>query len=243
VAELQNTSPQADSDRVNRPAVILEPIGDDAGVEQVRVRDLRRRPPTPRISAGPAAPQARPAELRANAGQQAVQVVDFERIEDYLRAYLDGERFASVHPLARGRWLIAWEMLWCADSRIKVIGLGRRAHDALGAFSESLLERCLAPAADRRPEAPSGDTQPAEPLDGLATVAEAYRAQLGDDRCELLTGLLEHWRALAAAVTRHETAADRGSAGELGQRLRWEDGRRLVLFTALVMVEIDRSFA
>jgi hypothetical protein len=138
-------------------------------------------------------------------------------VEDYLRAYLEDERFRSTHPLACGRWIVAWEMLWCADSRTKVIAVGQRAREAMHAFSISL-----------RPD----------PVDGVAGVVGAYREQLGDERSELLGGLLEHWRALAESVSRHEHGMPAGA-----ERLRWEDGRRLALFTALVMVEIDRSFA
>jgi hypothetical protein len=71
----------------------------------------------------------------------------------------------------------------------------------------------------------------------LTSVADAYREQLGDERSELLGGLLEHWRALLLSVRRHDDRSRPPAAP-----LHWEDGRRLVLFTALVMVEFDRSF-
>jgi hypothetical protein len=50
--------------------------------------------------------------------------------------------------------------------------------------------------------------------------------------------LLEPWRALGEKLQRHEQGAQPPD-----ERLRWEDGRRLVLLTALAMVEFDRSFA
>jgi hypothetical protein len=171
--------------------------------------------------------------------QSSVRVVDFERIEDYLRAYLEDERFRSTHPLACGRWVVAWEMLWCADSRAKVTAVGQRARDALQAFATSLLERCTPLAMDPHwPDLLADGSRRPDPLDGLTSVTDAYREQLGEQRSELLRGLLENWRALVESLSRHEDGSQPPA-----ERLRWEDGRRVVLLTALVMVEIDRSFA
>lgn len=162
---------------------------------------------------------------------------DFERIEEYLRSYLEDERFRSTHPLACGRWIVAWELLWCADSRAKVIAVGQRAREAIQAFGVSLLEACTPLAMDARwPELLTERARRTGPLEAVIGVTEAYGEELGHERSELLGGLLEHWRALSEELGGHED-------GSRPERLRWEDGRRLVLFTALVMVEVDRSFS
>jgi hypothetical protein len=184
-------------------------------------------PAAPADASAPAAPEA-----------PAVHPEDFEGIEDYLRAYLEDQRFRSAHPLACGRWVVAWEMLWCADSKAKVIDVGHRACDAMAAFSSSLIELCTPLAMDAQwPELLTGVAPPQEPLEGLLTVTEAYRQQLGEERFGLLHALVGQWRGLLERVLRHEDAP------AVDERLTWEDGRRLVLFTALVMVETDRSFA
>jgi hypothetical protein len=168
-----------------------------------------------------------------------IRAAEHPRIEDYLRAYLEDRRFSSAHPLACGRWIVAWEMLWCADSRAKLIGVGQRARDAMQAFSVSMLERCLPLAMDSHwPDVLAEGSPRPEPLESLARITEACGEQLGAGRSQLLRDLLEPWRALAETLGRHEHRSQ-----ALGERLRWEDGRRLVLFTALVMVEFDRSFA
>jgi hypothetical protein len=168
-----------------------------------------------------------------------VRVSDFRSIEDYLRAYLEDERFRSAHPLAYGRWLVAWELLWCAESRAKVIAVAQRAGDAMQVFTSSVLERRTPMAMDPQwPDLLADRSRRPDALDGLTSLADAYREQLGEERSELLHGLLEHWQALLQNVRRHDDASEPPAA-----RLRWEDGRRLVLFTALVMVEFDRSFA
>jgi hypothetical protein len=202
---------------------------------------IRRRPAGARtlsaLATAPPQPGAAPPSARPP--QAPVEIADFECVEDYLRAYLEDERFRSTHPLACGRWIVAWEMLWCADSRTKVIAVGQRAREAMHAFSASLVEASTPLAMDTGwPELLAESARRPDPVDGVAGVVGAYREQLGEERSELLGGLLEHWRALAESVSRHEHGVPAGA-----ERLRWEDGRRLALFTALVMVEIDRSFA
>jgi len=182
----------------------------------------------------PASAERRPA-LEDQA--EALRVESFARIEDYLLAYLEGGPFSSAHPLARGRWLAAWQSLWCADSKEKLIAVAAKARVALQAYSASLLERNLRLATSVRSPRFAEAARHAEPVEGLASVLETYRPQLGDERCELLQGLLENWSELLAVMCCHEERRQRA-----GERLRWEDGRRLVLVTALVMVEIDRSF-
>ncbi|MCW3026968.1 MAG: hypothetical protein JWN81_179 [Solirubrobacterales bacterium] len=236
VARLQKTPIPADSPRVNRPLAILEPLlegeiairrqpaGDGRGPAQL---DTSRE----QIGSAATSPPRR--------SRVPVSVTDFQRIDEYLRAYLEDERFRSAHPLAYGRWLVAWEMLWCADTRARVIAVAHRTPAAMQAFASSLLERCTPLAMDPHwPDLLADGSRRPDPLDGLTSVADAYREQLGEDRSELLGGLLEHWRALLLGVRRHD---DRSQPP--AERLHWEDGRRLVLFTALVMVEFDRSFA
>ncbi|HEY2398173.1 MAG TPA: hypothetical protein VGH78_04190 [Solirubrobacteraceae bacterium] len=171
------------------------------------------------------------------------RVGEFDRIEDYLRSYLEDERFRSTHPLACGRWIVSWEMLWCADSRARVIAVGKRAREAMQAFGGSLLEaRAPLPLDPKWPELLTERVPRGEPhgdaIAGVAGVVRACGEQLGYERCALLSCLFEHWRALAENVRRHEPGH-----WPAAERLRWEDGRRLVLLTALVMVEVDRSFA
>jgi hypothetical protein len=237
VARLQNTPTGAEDRGANRLLPILEP-------ELEGEIAARRQPAADRPSRAPQGTILREAEASeagpgAGVATAPVEVGEFERIEDYLRAYLEDERFRSAHPLACGRWVVAWEMLWCADSRTKVIAVGQRARTAMLAFAASMVERCAPLAMDANwPELLAGATQHQEPVDGLVTITEAYRRELGEERCAILQSLLDDWRSLLERVERHGRPPQ-----PPGERLRWEDGRRLVLFTALVMVETDRSFS
>jgi hypothetical protein len=198
---------------------------------------IHRRPAAPRSLERPGTGTRPPAASPSPPRAAPPGVAEFDHIEEYLRSYLEDERFRSTHPLACGRWIVAWEMLWCADSRAKVIAVGQRAGEAMQAFGSSLLEVCAPLQMDAQwPELLTEHVRRARPLDAVNGVMEAYSEQLGEERSELLGGMLEHWDALADHVLRH-------AQGQPPERLRWEDGRRLALFTALVMVEVDRSFS
>jgi hypothetical protein len=235
VARLQQTPIPADPAEVSESVAILEAQREGEIAIRRRLPGERGAHPagveTPgeRIAAGAPAPRA----------DSPIRSVDHGRIEEYLRAYLEDQRFRSAHPLACGRWIVAWEMLWCADSRSKVIAVGQRAGDAMHAFSASMHQRCMPFAMDSPLPDPLADgAQRPGPLNGLASITDAYGEELGAGRSQLLREMFEPWRALRGKLQRHEQGTQPPE-----ERVRWEDGRRLVLFTALVMVEFDRSFA
>jgi hypothetical protein len=153
-----------------------------------------------------------------------LRVEDFDRVEDYLQAYLADERFTSAYPPAYERWSEAVTMLYRAGSKDGILAAGRKAREAIREFARILAE-------SRGPCVAAPDEG-----DGLSSLIETCRPWLADSRCELLRSLLAYWRALADVVHRHEQDAQ-----EAGRPLTWEDGRRIVFLTALVMVEIDRS--
>jgi hypothetical protein len=235
MARLQKTPLTADSFVVSHSVAILDaqPEGEIAVHRQLPGRDGARPAAfelqAERTAAGASTPRA----------DSPIRPADHEQIEDYLRAYLEDRRFSSAHPLACGRWIVAWELLWCADSRAKVIAVGQRAGEAMQAFSVSMQERCMPLAMDSHwPDVLAEGSQRLEPLERLVSITETYGEQLGAGRRQLLRQLLEPWRALGEKLQRHEQGAQPPD-----ERLRWEDGRRLVLLTALAMVEFDRSFA
>ncbi len=178
------------------------------------------------MQAGTLSVQAGLASYRASA--PVVRVEDFEQVEDYLHAYLNDERFKAAYPLASRGWSEAWAMLWRADSKDKVIAVGQMAREVMQEFASALLDwqepRAANPGSTKTP-------------DRLSAVIEVYRPRFADSRCEFLEALSDYWRALNDVVQGHE----HGGAHKVRERLRWEDGRRVVILTALVMVEIDRS--
>jgi hypothetical protein len=152
------------------------------------------------------------------------RVEDFTAVEEYLRAYLQAEGFKAVYPRAYERWSEASTMLWRADSRESLLRVGNGAHGAIREFAGVLSGAPLAAGAD------STATQAR-----LSATIGTRSSELADSRREFLDGLFDYWRTLFTLVQRHE------GAPAVGECLRWEDARRVVVLTALVMVEVDRS--
>jgi hypothetical protein len=175
--------------------------------------------------------------LQEHAPAAELRAEDFERVEDYLRAYLGDERFRSAYLRAFERWSDAASTLYGADSRDSVLVAGERARQTIeefaDAFAGSHVFRGFAGSHDVR----GGNAHfPGRRHDALSAVIESCRPRVGDARCEFLQSLFDYWRVLNHVVERQ-----RDRAQETGEPLRWEDARRVVVLTALVMVEIDRS--
>ena len=80
-------------------------------------------------------------------------------------------------------------------------------------------------------------TDPAKTRDRFSDVVDARRGDLGDRKSDLLDALFDYWKAACDLIQRQEHGGQRQD----GEPLTWEDGRRVVFQTAVVMFEIDRT--
>jgi hypothetical protein len=161
--------------------------------------------------------------------EHGLRIEDFVGLEAYVAACVSHERFRSVHLRAYEHWSQASAILYRDSARESLLAAGQKAHEALQEFACAVSEP---------PHSLAPDTDSTEATAGrLRAFTETYRSQLGDARCELLQALLDHWRALIDDLQSHVHEPEM-----VDEPLRWEDARRVVILTALVMVEIDRSF-
>ena len=79
-------------------------------------------------------------------------------------------------------------------------------------------------------------SDPAHTANRLRAVIDAHRGGLGEARSQLLDALIVYWGEVIDLLQRQE----HGGQNE-GEPLAWEDGRRAVFQTAVVMYEIDRT--
>jgi hypothetical protein len=150
-----------------------------------------------------------------------------EQVETEIRSYLQADSFRAAHPTAYSRWAEAVDLLWSADSERELSTIGHKCREAIQEFTTSLVDR-------DRPDPVNQDK--AMTRDRLSAVLNAHRPQLGETRSALLDAMFGYWRALGDVVQRQEHAGQRER-----EPLDWEDGRRVVFQTAVVMFEIDRA--
>lgn len=151
------------------------------------------------------------------------------RQEEETRAWLDGERFRSNHPLAHQSWAEAELLLWRDDALAQQATIGFKLRESMQHFATSLL------ASTGNPQAAS---DPSRTKDRVSAAVNARRESLGTTTGRFLDALFDYWSAAIDLVQRQTHAAEREQ-----EPLEWEDGRRAVLATAVVMSELDRALA
>jgi hypothetical protein len=151
-----------------------------------------------------------------------------QRTEQSVTSYLDGEAFKAKYPGATQRWQESANLLWGESAADELTTIGHKTREAVQEFATALVER-----------AGIDGTVPKDPAKTVARlrgVLEANRERLGEARHHFLDALLAYWGEVNDLLQRQEHGGQKE-----GEPLSWEDGRRAVFQTAIVMFEIDRT--
>jgi hypothetical protein len=149
------------------------------------------------------------------------------RIETEVRGYLATERFRNTYRDAYAKWAEAEGMLWNSDSERQFTTIGHLCREALQDFTDTLVTKY---------QPRKFDPDKSHTVARLRSVIDAQSAQLGDKLKAFADALVAYWGTAVDLVQRQE----HGAAKE-NEPLAWEDGRRVVFQTAIVMFEIDRA--
>lgn len=149
-------------------------------------------------------------------------------IEDEVQRYLtSGDAFWRYND-AFATWRRAEEALWVVD--LEPTEIGHRCREAMQKFAQALADRV-------RPE--PREELPNDPQKTVARVRaclDALRSQLGEGTHAWLDALLVYWGTVSDLVQRQEHGA-----GKEGHGLHFEDARRVVFHTAIVMYELAKA--
>jgi hypothetical protein len=162
-------------------------------------------------------------ETKRRSSEPAVQ------IEQDAQAYFDSEQFRTIYPTAHRLWANAAESVWRAESTNSLTAIGHSLREAMQAFATEMVEHY-------KPEHVNPDVT--KTLDRVSAVLKTHQSRNGEAVTELLDALFGYWRAVNAIVQRQEHGAQKER-----EALAWEDGRRAVLHTMLVMTELDRGLS
>jgi hypothetical protein len=161
-------------------------------------------------------------EMQRRSGAPAQQV------EEELKRYLEADAFQRSYPEAYGKWAKAADRLWASDSQQQLTTIGHLCREALQAFATALVDR----------HQPQGmDTNKAHDVARIRAVLNQRASRLGSTT-SFLEALLAYWGTVSDLVQRQEHGAQKE-----GRELVWEDGRRVVFQTVIVMFEIDRALS
>lgn len=159
--------------------------------------------------------------------QQAGQPV--QRIETVVRDYLGTGHFRQKYPKPYQKWTEAEAMLWASDSERQLTTIGHLCREAMQEFVAVLVDQY---------QPPQVDSDKAHTVARFRVVLEIRAAQLGATEGPFLEALLGYWGTVSDLVQRQEHGGQKE-----GEPLVWEDGRRVVFQTAVVMFEIDRALS
>ena len=152
-----------------------------------------------------------------------------DRVEDEIfRRYMDDSGFGTRYPTAYQRWQEAANLLWGSSAREELTTIGHKTREAVQEFASALVVQ-LGVAQDVSPD-------PAHTVNRLRGAVNANRERLGDARRELLDALIVYWGEVIDLIQRQEHGGQKE-----GEPLSWEDGRRAVFHTLIVMYEIDKT--
>jgi hypothetical protein len=171
----------------------------------------------------------RPAGFRFHAEMMRNVADAVTQMEEAPQRHLDGEPFQRCYPDAYAKWSYARQMLYGEDSHQQLTLIGHVCTEAMQAFANALVER-------HRP--PTADPNPGQYRQRLDAVIDLFKPKVGKKRAELLHAVVNYWFAASAIAERQEHGADKD-----GDPVTWEDARRVVFHTAIVMFEIDRTLA
>lgn len=148
------------------------------------------------------------------------------RVEGEVTRYLDAPAFRDKYVMPYQRWQEAAQLLWGPHAENELTTIGHKTREAVREFASQLV----------KDYAVSTTTDPAKTVARLKAVVDAHRDRLGEARRHLLDALVSYWGEVNDLLQRQEHGGQKE-----GVPLAWEDGRRAVFQTALVMYEIDRT--
>jgi hypothetical protein len=150
-----------------------------------------------------------------------------QRLESNIKQYLDAETFQTQYPAAYQKWSEAEKLLWGADSEQQLTVIGHLCREAMQEFADILIKKY-------RP--PNTDTDKAHTVSRIRSTLEFRKKELGKRKHAFLEACLPYWGTVSDLVQRQEHGAQKE-----GESLIWEDGRRVVFQTMIVMFEIDQA--
>lgn len=152
-----------------------------------------------------------------------------DRVVEMVKSYLDADQFRQNHPKAYSKWADAESRLWSTDAGTQLTTIGHLCREAMQEFATELVEKY---------QPPNVSADIAHTKNRVGEVIKLKGSHLGDTEKPFLDALFGYWDQLIALIQRQEHGGQR----EKGP-LVWEDARRAVFQTAVVMFEIDRALS
>jgi len=152
-----------------------------------------------------------------------------QRVENETRQYILSTQFKSDYVAAYQKWVMAEALLWGADSEQQYTTIGHHCREAMQEFADALIKR-------RSPSNVEPDK--AKTVARVRAILELYAVNLGRTEKAFLDALLVYWGTVSDLTQRQEHGSQNVECP-----LIWEDARRVIFQTLLVIFEVDRALS
>ena len=152
-----------------------------------------------------------------------------KKVINEVKTYIDSDIFQQKHLIAYQKWHEAEKLLWEADSEQKLTTIGHLCRESIQAFVSSLVTQ-------HNP--PDVDENESHDINRIKAVISQHANQFGKTEKSFLNSLIDYWKSISELVQRQEHGAQREK-----ESLIWEDGRRVIFQTIIVMYEVDRALS
>jgi hypothetical protein len=150
-----------------------------------------------------------------------------QRIENHIRSYIDTAAFQQKYPTAYKKWAEAEVLLWSTEPENNLTTIGHLCREAIQEFSANLVKQF---------NPPDVDCEKQHTKNRIKAVLYKQKSKLGVNEFNFLEALAEYWDCISDMIQKQEHDSQKEAA-----QLIWEDGRRVVFQTAVVMYEVDRA--
>ena len=148
------------------------------------------------------------------------------KIESSALKYIQNINFEKKYPVAYRKWTEAEKLLWKSESQSQFTLIGHICREAMQEFTQHLVERY---------ELSNSVDDKSKTINRLRTVFNHLSKKTSDTVIEFLKALISYWSTVNDLVQRQEHGGQKE-----GFALNWDDSRRIVFHTLLVMYEVDR---
>jgi hypothetical protein len=150
-----------------------------------------------------------------------------DRVEHKTRSFVDSDEFRQEYPVAYQKWMDAEERLWSDQPGFELTTVGHLCREAMQEYVDVLVLKF-------RP--PSVESQKARTINRLRTVLGHVVPHPSQSVEAFLSALIAYWKSVDDLVQRQEHGAQKE-----GESLNFEDARRVVFQTMIVMYEVHKA--
>ncbi|MDA3897837.1 MAG: hypothetical protein PF482_17025 [Desulfobacteraceae bacterium] len=150
-----------------------------------------------------------------------------EGIESDVRNFLNMDNFRKKYPKATQKWIDAESLLWKSETQPQYTTIGHLCREAVQEFADEIINVVKPP--NIKPDK-------TKTVARMKSVFEDKEHQIGTTLKPFLDALIAFWGTTIDIIQRQEHGGNKE-----GEKLVWEDARRVVFQTAIVMYEIEKA--